>query len=346
MYKNKFIMAPVATNMCDENGIPTEAFEDFYLNIAKGGIGGIILGATTVCEGGGVTRFTQRLHNQEQGEALKKIVLKLKQYCPVGIQLFHVGGQGNPNYTGFPNLAPSKYCHPPIGHTAKEMSETEIKEMQNAFINSCNLAFKSGCDFVELHCAHGYLIHEFLSLHFNHRKDRYGISEEGRSRFLFEILERVQEKNRIGLRLSGEDFVPHGLNMEFYKWLIPKIEPFGLLYYHITAGIYDSAFTKKDFMAKGGFQDLAKQFKNLTKIPIITVGNIKTLRQAEDIIFSQKADMIAMARALICDPMMPIKSFENRLEEIRICKGCNRCHYLSRNAPGDVVICRGYNNNE
>ncbi|KPA10527.1 NADH:flavin oxidoreductase [Candidatus Magnetomorum sp. HK-1] len=312
-FTNRLFLAPISTNACDERGYPTPEFENFYLRRAKGLVGAIIIGATSISEDGGVTKRTQKLYNYSQGKALEKIVRSLKKYCPVGIQLFHAGGQGNPDYTGYSLYAPSNYIHPPIGHYAKELNIENIKQIIHKFSESIKISFESGCDFVELHLAHGYLLHEFLSKHFNKRIDEYGGSPTKRCRVLFEILESVQKYSslhisRIGLKISGEDFVPDGLTTDFYSWLLPKLEKLPLLYYHVTAGIYDSSSEKKHFMLDGKFQMLARKIKNMTKKNIITVGNIKNVEKADTILARGDADIVCMGRALIADPYLFSKS--------------------------------------
>ncbi len=341
---NRLVMAPVACNMATGEGMVTDEALAFYEERAKRGVGAIIVGGTAVAEDGGVTRRTMRLHSRAQQKGIAELAQVVKRCCPVGLQLFHAGGQGNPAYTGFPLRAPSPYCHPPIGFWAKAMDAGEIAQMVSAFVHAAMLALEAGMDFVELHAAHGYLLHEFLSPYFNHRRDAYGGSNEGRSRLLFTILDGIraadgQALRRVGLRLSAYDFVPNGLSMEFYRWLLPRLEPYELLYYHITAGVYDSAPEKRSVMASGGFQRFAAQFKNLTSRPIVTVGHIRSLAAAEACLAAGQADVVAVARSLIADPAFVAKGFAGEEQAIKQCVGCNQCHYLAHNRPEAPVRC-------
>jgi len=346
-FSNRLVLAPISTNTCDTKGCPTSDFETFYLNRAKGFIGGVIIGAASISEEGGVTRRTQKLYNASHGKALEKVVQSVRKYCPAGIQLFHAGGQGNPDYTGYELYAPSEYIHPPIGHYAQEMSVDNIKQIISKFVESTIIAFDSGCDFVELHIAHGYLLHEFLSRHFNKRTDEYGGSRINRSRILFEILEQINAKkpfylSRIGLRISGEDFVPDGLTIDFCSWLLPRLEKLPLLYYHVTAGVYDSSYKKKEFMLNGKFQMLSRSIKTLTQKAVMTVGNIDTIEKADSIIAKGDADIICMARALIAEPELLSKSVGKVEKKMNHCIKCNRCHFLSNDRPNGIVKCFEY----
>jgi 2,4-dienoyl-CoA reductase-like NADH-dependent reductase (Old Yellow Enzyme family) len=104
--------------------------------------------------------------------------------CFSSIQLNHVGGQGNPTFSGYEPIAPSYYECRPTGFSAREMTSQEITDIRKNFVNSAILAEKSGFEAVEIHLAHGYMLHEFLSEHFNKRKDCYGGSLDYRMRLV------------------------------------------------------------------------------------------------------------------------------------------------------------------
>lgn len=215
------------------------------------------------------------------------------------------------------------------------MTEEMIEEIVEAFGDSARRAKFCGFDMVQIHAAHGWLIHQFISPLTNHRTDRFGGSLENRMRFLLMIVDRIRkycgEDFLIEARLSGTDYVADGGYtvddaVEFCKMLDGKVD---LL--HISAGNFvypetEALLCPTIFTANGYNVYLAEAIKKAVKISkVSTIGGINAPVMMEDIIASGKADMVALGRALIADPQLPNKARRGQEEEIRPCIRCTFC---------------------
>jgi len=182
---------------------------------------------------------------------------------------------------------------------------------------------------VEIHAAHGYLVGQFLSPNMNKRLDQYGGNFWNRTRFAREIVEDIREKCGsdfiIDMRLSADEFVEGGLNIEDTKAIAIMMEKTGVDMFHISVGNHTSVDynVASNHHAHGWFTDWAEQVKQVVSVPIITVSRINDPFLADSILASDKADLIAMGRASLVDPAMPNKAKEGKFEDIRRCIGCN-----------------------
>jgi 2,4-dienoyl-CoA reductase-like NADH-dependent reductase (Old Yellow Enzyme family) len=241
----------------------------------------------------------------------------------------HVGGQGNPLFTGHRPKGPSRYFCKATGFESDELTHDEIKSLRDQFIHSAIMAEQAGFHAVELHLAHGYLLHQFLSSYTNKRKDAYGGSVINRFRLVKEIISGIKEKAPgliIGTRISGEDYVPDGINQEENKMFIPKLEESGVAYFSVTAGIYDTSARKHESMNRGEFFGYARGIKQITHLPVIGAGKILEMESAERQLIEENCDIVAIGRGLIADPSMPDKA-TNGVAYQR-CTECGRCQFL------------------
>jgi 2,4-dienoyl-CoA reductase-like NADH-dependent reductase (Old Yellow Enzyme family) len=189
---------------------------------------------------------------------------------------------------------------------------------------------KAGFDGVEVHAAHGYLIHQFLSPNSNKRIDEYGGNYDNRTRFLREVLTEV--RRAVGpdfpmqVRLSAEDGADGGRTMFETRQILRDIEALGADAIHLTFGMYGTrssvASVLSFYQSHGWGVRFAEEAKKIVKIPVITVGRIQEPWMAEDIIASGKADFIGMARESLSDPHYPEKAKRGEVQEIRQCIGC------------------------
>ena len=187
--------------------------------------------------------------------------------------------------------------------------------------------------------AHGYLMHQFLSEHTNKREDEYGGSETNRLRFLKNIIEKVKNKvdtSKLAAKITGNDFLPKGLNFKKIGFLVDMLDSYKFAYYQVTAGIYETAKQKYIHMKKGAYWEYAKELKKLTKTPVMAQGGITSLEEGEKILLNKQGDFWGMAQALIADPQLVTKSIKNQEEEIYKCLAhikvgsCHRCRYLKQ----------------
>ncbi|MHA1221224.1 MAG: oxidoreductase, partial [Candidatus Heimdallarchaeota archaeon] len=207
------------------------------------------------------------------------------------------------------------------------------KKLVDNYAKACLRIKKAGFDGVEIHAGHGYLLNQFFSPLFNNRTDEYGGSLENRVRLAVEVLQATRDKCGedfiIGFRLNCRDYIEGGLEVEDMAKIAVILENKGADLLNITAGIFDSPYYPVvPFMnqPRGVYADHTAVIKKaVKKIPICAVGRINTPEIAEEILQNDKADLVAMGRALIADPMFPNKVKNGMRMTMKICPACNTC---------------------
>lgn len=215
--------------------------------------------------------------------------------------------------------------------TPHEMEVEEIQEVIRGFGQTARNIKEGGVDGVELHGAHSYGIGQFLSPFSNKRTDQYGGSLENRMRFVLEVIEAIRRECGddfvLGIRISGDEFAPGGLDQEDMKGIAQRLEATGKVnYISVSGGTYHSLAIPVPGMAipLGSLVYLAAGVKEAVQnIPVFTVARINDPIQAEKILADGYADMIGMTRANICDPELANKAKEGRIEDIRTCMACS-----------------------
>jgi mycofactocin system FadH/OYE family oxidoreductase 2 len=219
-----------------------------------------------------------------------------------------------------------------VSEVPMEMGEEEIAELLEAYARSARYVREGGFDGVELHASHGYLIQQFLSPLSNVRTDRWGGSLENRMRFAFEVIAAVRRAVGadfvLGLRLSADEFVPGGLTTDDTQEIARRLVATGALdYLSVSAGMGQTPFLITCDMnfppaSQAYLAGIIKQAVGST--PVFASQRINDPLLAERILAEGQADMVGMTRALVCDPELPRKAREGRLEDIRACIACNQ----------------------
>ena len=304
--KNRMVMAPMCMNMAKE-GIPTDFHIIHYGNAAMGEIGLIIVEATGVTEEARILEKDLGLWNHEQMKGHAEIVRVVKKYgAHVGIQLGHAGRKcGIETLT---SLAPSPLAFSDRYGVPKEMTKDDIKSVQKAFQEAAKRSVEAGYDLIELHGAHGYLIHQFLSPLSNKRMDNYGGSRENRVRFLKEIIALVKKvipaDFPLTLRVSATDYVEGGIDVEEMVKILDLVKK-DLDLIHVSTGGLDQHQQVETY---AGYQvKYSEIIKEQCQVPTIAVGLITCLNQVEEILQNNRADLVAMGRVLLRDPFIVIK---------------------------------------
>ena len=338
--RNRTVSSPVSINKANENGEVTDNIISFFSNLSKNNLGMITIGAVSVSEEGTDTKNGMRIGQDIYFDGLKKLASEIKKHgAKSSIQLFHVGAQGNSHLSNKRVVGPSKYIVPDIGIEAQVLTIDEIKKIEDEFVKGIIQAHKAGFDFIEIHMAHGYLLHEFLSPHMNKRQDEYGGSELNRFRIIKNIIEKLKKIKKIdnlAARLTADDFHEDGLNLNKIKNLVKYLDDNNFCYYSVTAGIYETAKQKYIHMKEGTYWEYSGQLKKMTKTPVIAQGNITSLKEGENILLKNQGDMFGMAQSLIADPELVTKSFNNKVNEVYNCLAhvkvgsCHRCRYVKR----------------
>jgi 2,4-dienoyl-CoA reductase-like NADH-dependent reductase (Old Yellow Enzyme family) len=290
-------------------------------NLSLSGSGLLIIEATSVVPEGRISPADLGLWSDENEAALARVLKAIRTYSeiPVAIQLAHAGrkasceipwkghGMVPASEGGWSVLAPSPIPFNPDDPEPIALDETGLTHIKDAFVAAGRRADRLGIDAIELHAAHGYLLHQFLSPISNQRTDNYGGSLENRMRFPLEVFDAIRatfsSHKPIGVRISGTDWVPGGWDVDQSIILTKELERRGCAYLHVSSG---GLSPLQEIPIGPNYQvPLAEHIKKETSIPIIAVGLITEPAQAEEIIASGKADMVALARGMLFDPRWP-----------------------------------------
>ncbi|MBS0295209.1 MAG: FAD-dependent oxidoreductase [Proteobacteria bacterium] len=330
--KNRLIMAPMVRNWATPDGAATARYEAHIERVAKGGVAAIVLEASYVSpEGKGFVRQLG-LHDDHVVPALKRLVKAAHRHgARIGPQLFHAGRQCLSAVSGQQPVAPSPIPCPLGQEMPRALDEGEIARIVQSFGQAARRAMQAGCDFVEVHGAHGYLITQFLSASSNARTDGYGGPLEQRMRFLLEVLASVRAATGpdfpITVRLSGEEMTPDGLTIEDTVRICRRLETAGVAAVHISAGAYGSYATGRMIspmsLPDAPLVRLAERVRSAVSIPVIAVDKIRHPELAEELLAYGVADFIALGRPLLADPDWPAKAEAGALAAINKCIACN-----------------------
>lgn len=333
---NRLVCSPISINLAQTDGRVSDDIIRFYGAMAETGVGLVTIGASAVSLEGGSTANGMHMGHARYEDGLKRLADTIRQKGVLSsAQIFHVGAQGNTHYTGQPVLGPSPYTCPDIGIEARPLEIPEIERIEDDFAAAILSGLRSGFDFVELHAAHGYLLHQFLSPFFNHRGDAYGGSDENRLRIIRQIADKVTAKQsdafkRVGFRISGGDFTDDGMTIERNRGLVEMMENLGAAYWVVSGGIYETAPQKYEQMKSGGYFRWAAELKEFAGSPVVAQGGVRNLRQGLDILSAGQGDLVGMAQALLADPDLIKKTYYGQESKIIPCLECNRCRYIKR----------------
>ncbi len=329
---NRLVVSPMVVNMNPDRGFATQQYIRYHEEKAKGGWGLIITEDYRVNENAGGYPHIAGLYDEAQIPSHKAFTDVIHKYdTRVFCQIYHAGRQSNHNVNGgVQPVSSSPIPCPWNKELPRELSVEEIQQIVRDFGNTAANVVKAGFDGVEIHAAHGYLIHQFLSPNSNKRIDEYGGSFENRTRFLKEVMQSVREAVGPGfpmqVRLSAVEFAEGGRTMFETHEIIRRIEEWGADALNLTYGMYGTRSSvgsvSSFFQGHGWNVGLAEEAKSLVKIPVITVGRIQEPYMAEEIIATGKADFVAMGRSSLCDPHYPNKVKAGDYNDIRTCIGC------------------------
>lgn len=315
--KNRIVMAPMCMySVTKDDGIANDWHFTHYESRAIGQVGLVMLEATGVTPNGRISNEDLGIWSDEQIPGLTEIVNRIHKHgSKAAIQLNHAGRKARFSST----VAPSPITHSKEAVIPKELTVTEIKSLVVAFLQAAQRAIKAGFDCLELHGAHGYLIHQFLSPLSNTRDDEYGGSRENRFRFLKEIIEAIRGiwDGVLMVRVSATDYLPGGLTIEdhcqFAKWM--KDLDVDLVDVS-TGGLLPATIP----LSPGYQVSYAQKIKEEANILTGAVGLINDGTLAEQILQEQQADLIFIGRALLRNPYWPLEAARELEETINIPK--------------------------
>ncbi|HEY1983464.1 MAG TPA: NADH:flavin oxidoreductase/NADH oxidase [Xanthobacteraceae bacterium] len=318
---NRIVIAP----MCQYSAVDG-SMTDWHLihlgHLALSGAGLLTIEATAVVPEGRITYADVGLWSDENEAAIARTLESICRYSdiPVAIQLSHAGRKASTEVpwkggaqlppsglNGWQTVAPSPIPFAPGQNAPITLDRESLKRVRDAFVAAAKRAQRIGLEAVQLHGAHGYLLHQFLSPLSNHRDDEYGGSLEGRMRFPLEVFEAVRaalpSKFPVTMRASGTDWAPGGWDLEQTIAFARELEARGCNGMHISSGGLTP--TQKIPVGPSYQVPLARGVKAAVHMPVIAVGLITDYEQAEAIISTGDADLVALARGMLYDPRWP-----------------------------------------
>ena len=298
--KNRLVLPPMCM-YSSENGFINEFHKTHYGSYALGQVGLIIIEATGVTENGRITDDDLGIWDNKYIEGLKEVVdFSHKYKSEIGIQLAHAGRKSETK--NLIHFAPSSISYSDKYDTPKEMTEEDIFNIKMAFKEGARRALEAGFDLIEIHGAHGYLIHQFLSPITNKRTDKYGGNLKNRVRFLKEILKEIKkvwpENKTISLRVSASDYKEDGININMMVDIINEVKDY-IDIVHVSSGGLVNAKIK----VYPGYQvEFSEIIKNFCNMPTIAVGLLEEYDLGNYLIENNKCDLVAVGRGLLRNP--------------------------------------------
>lgn len=339
--RNRITMPPMGTCLATETGGISRELIHYLAARARGGAALIIVEVTCIDYPRGKTIYVQpRLDNDYVLAGHSALVDAVHAYdAKIIPQLMHCGRYTNLiNTEGLEPVGPS-----PIPDEVtpmvmpRELSTAEVEELVRKFVAAAMRAKNVGYDGVEVHGAHGYLVHQFMSPRMNQRQDRYGGDLAGRMTFPLEIIRGIKAAAGadfpVLFRISADEFFPGGITLEDSKVMARMLEEAGVDAIDVSAGVPITIAMWVETMGseEGWRAYMSAEIKEVVHIPVITVGGIRSPDAAERILAEGKADFVHLGRTLLADPDWPNKAREGRVEDINKCTSCSYC--LDRIGP-------------
>ncbi|MBW1686098.1 MAG: FAD-dependent oxidoreductase [Deltaproteobacteria bacterium] len=329
--KNRIAMAPMTTNWAPPDGTVPDRMLEYLEARAQGGVGLIIFETVTVDERFPYIMNSVGLWDDELIPGFKKFVDAMHAHgAKVAPQISHPGPESFSFTKGIQPVGPSPALNKLTGQVCRELAVEEIGPIVEQYGEAARRAREAGCDAMELHAAHNYMLAgSFLSPLRNRRMDDYGGTIDGRLRFVLEVMESI--KRRAGsdfpviLRISGDEYAAGGRDLGETLYMAPKLVEAGVDAFEVSGGVQPE-LTWRIIPPMGSPRGLnvsaAAAIKQVVDVPVMVVGRINNPRMAEDVLQKGYADMIVMGRALLADPELPNKAAEGSFDDIAPCTGC------------------------
>jgi 2,4-dienoyl-CoA reductase-like NADH-dependent reductase (Old Yellow Enzyme family) len=318
---NRIVIAPMCQYSADE-GSATDWHMIHLGNLALSGAGLMILEATAVSARGRISPTDLGLYSGDNEAALARVLTSIRKYSPIAlaIQLAHAGRKGSSHAPwdggaqirhGEPNAwtteAPSAVPHAQGEDPPQALDRAGMLRVRDEFVQATRRAARLGFDGIEVHGAHGYLLHQFLSPLANKREDDWGGSLENRMRFPLEVFDAVRAEfpasKPVWMRISATDWVPGGWTIDETVAMSKVLKARGCAAIHVTTG---GVSPQQAIKLGPGYQvPYAQRVKAEVGLPTIAVGLITEAEQAEAIIANDEADAVSLARAMLYDPRWP-----------------------------------------
>ncbi|TGC09474.1 NADH:flavin oxidoreductase [Methanolobus halotolerans] len=336
---NRFVRSATHEWMAEPDGTPTVRIGDIYEELARNGTAVIITGYAYVNPMGKSDHLQQGIYDDRFVEDYKRIVSRVHKYnSKIVLQVVHGGRQTMLSPEIPYALAPSAVTEKTKGMTPEEMSEKEVMGTIEDFANAVRRGKEAGFDAVQLHCAHGFLLSNFISPYTNRRKDRWGGNTEKRTQVIVDILDRaremVGEDYPIMVKLNATDGFPEGSkkdtldapeSIEIAKILAGN----RVCAIEVSGGIAEAGNelfrTNVDSQEKEAYyKHYSKMIKEAVDVPVILVGGIRSKAVMEMLLEGGYTDMISLSRPFIAEPDLVAKIRKGETEVLK-CVSCNLC---------------------
>ncbi|MBQ6468638.1 MAG: acetoacetate decarboxylase family protein [Lachnospiraceae bacterium] len=354
--KNRLVMTPMGTNLAELDGTVGPAMLAYFEARAKGGCGLIMPEICKVNEKTGVGMFRQIAATSDKHiPSLAKLASTVHKYgSKIFIQLHHPGREGMSSLIGGQPCvsASDRMCKVSMQET-RPMTLEEIHELIDQFGDAALRCKKAGIDGVELHCAHGYLLQQFLSPYTNKRTDEYGGSFENRMRIVLEIIEDIRNKCGkdyvLGCRVSVDEFLntvgvtEDYIHIEDGIRIVKTMEAAGIDFVDVSCALYETGLMAVEPISfpQGWRKQFVKAVRDNVSIPVIAVSSIREPAVAEAFLEEGVVDFVGMGRTWLADPEWGRKVQEGRESELKKCINCLRCFetLMGLNAQGLPFEC-------
>ncbi|MEH7547415.1 MULTISPECIES: NADH:flavin oxidoreductase/NADH oxidase [Bacillaceae] len=317
--KNRVVMPPMCQySVINKDGIATDWHYVHYVSRAIGGASLIIIEMTDVEPDGRITDYDLGLWSDEHVPTLKRIIDACHQHgAKVGIQIAHAGRKAQ---DAKEPVAPSAIPFDEKSKTPRALSTEEVKEMVEKFRLAAQRAIKAGVDVIELHGAHGYLIHQFTSAFTNKRTDEYG---QELTKFGKEVIQAVKgempEDMPLIIRISGREYVEGGYGINEAIEFSREFQKAGVDMFHVSAGGEGPIAAEGRPGTHVAYQvPLARAIKQALNVPVIAVGRLDEPGLANSVIGNEDADLVAVGRAMLRNPYWALEAATVLHKEIEI----------------------------
>lgn len=329
--QNRLVLSPMCMYQSD-NGFANDFHLVHYGKYALANLGLLMVEATAVVPEGRITHRCLGLWEDSLIASLKKITDFVHQHSStkIGIQLAHAGRKASTwegkqlaeNQNPWRTVAPSALPYKPEDPLPHALTIPEIQSIITSFTHAATRAVEAGFDVIEIHAAHGYLLHQFLSPLSNTRTDEYGGNFKNRTRLLLQIVEAVKQSipecMPLLVRISADEYAENGWDILQSIQLCQELKTRGVDLIDVSSGgnIHGAKISVFD-----GYQvPFSEAIRKEVQIPTGAVGKITTIEQANEILLQNKADVIFMARELLRNPTIFMQSLETQ-------KAANIVHY-------------------
>jgi 2,4-dienoyl-CoA reductase-like NADH-dependent reductase (Old Yellow Enzyme family) len=340
--ENRIVVSPMAQFMADDDGNATDWHLMHLGMLAVSGSGLLITEAIAVDQRGANTLNYLGLWSDDNERALKRVIDFCRQIAPIklGVQLHHAGrkasvskpwepyrelaiGQG-----GWSVLSASNTPYPGRKNPIEALDEDGFARVKNQFVDATRRSLRIGFDVIELHFAHGYLLHSFLSPITNLRQDRYGGDLEGRMRFPLEVYQAVRDawpaERPLGVRISATDWIPGGWDIGDSVEFTRELKSLGCDYITVSTG---GLSPEQKITVGPAYQvPFAERIRRETGIVTMAVGLLHQPKLAESVLVDGKADLIAIGRGMLADPRWPWRAAEIFGAKVHYPPPYARCH--------------------